>query len=309
MASATEKPPAIARLDSPLVSTETKRGPTGRQVYLANLRHNMLLHAELERVVHRARQANIDVAVLKGTALMLRVHGDLGRRAVADIDLLVRPNRFTQLASLLQVDGYRALPDVGRYDVVFQRPVPDRTCIELHRSLGYLPRSARSLDSDVWDRMRKSSEPGFDVRILDPIDEVLQLCLNVAKHSFSQVHLGEELYLAVEAWADRLSLQAMADRAGRYGLTHTVAMALAWSQVCAGRPLPLAIPPALELRGWKRAWFERIDWRGRPHRLPVPAVLEMQTRLLARYLVLDQSTGDRLARLTYAGRAVARRRD
>jgi hypothetical protein len=67
---------------------------------------NAFLCSELERVLAAFRAAGIRALVLKGPALALQFHDDVGQREFRDIDLLVDGNSESLIVSVLQGLGY-----------------------------------------------------------------------------------------------------------------------------------------------------------------------------------------------------------
>ena len=66
---------------------------TARQLYGVYVRYrdrNRIMLDELTRIVQALEEANIDVLVLKGPALISMLYEDIGLRPLSDLDLLVR---------------------------------------------------------------------------------------------------------------------------------------------------------------------------------------------------------------------------
>ncbi len=83
----------------------------GRRAYLANWKRNRERMAQLAEIAARFRQEGIRWMALKGVALALRQYADLGLRAMADLDILIRPEDVGRAATLLNRAGYRAEED------------------------------------------------------------------------------------------------------------------------------------------------------------------------------------------------------
>lgn len=79
-----------------------------KNLYLINLRRNIILEQELFKVLAYFREANIPVAPLKGPVLARYIYGDIAlRRAPCDLDLLVKREDFEDAEKILSMAGYQ----------------------------------------------------------------------------------------------------------------------------------------------------------------------------------------------------------
>ncbi len=277
-----------------------------RRAYAANLQRNLLLHRELLRLLARFEAAGVPVIPLKGTLLSLRLHDDLGLRVISDLDLLVRPADLERGREVLEACGYRAEPDLGRYDVGFHRESSQRPRlrVELHRSLGYLAGRGLALPDAVWERASACREEGVGFWRMQPGDELLALALNLVKHRFADALLPLDLSVAASRWQDAIDWDALAERARRLGLHQHVAAALAFARRGEGPALPEEARRCFPLSPWRRRWLEGVEWGGW---LP----LRGHGQLLLHLLLLAEGGRDRAAHLAAAARVglrIARQR-
>ena len=83
----------------------------GRRGYLATWKRNRERMAQLAEIAARFREESIRWMALKGAAIALRHHADLGLRAMSDLDILIRIEDVGRAATLLDRAAYRAEED------------------------------------------------------------------------------------------------------------------------------------------------------------------------------------------------------
>ena len=67
---------------------------------------NTIIFNELKTLLKILKHANIDVVLLKGTALIASVYPDLAFRFMSDIDILIRENDLVKARENLLANGY-----------------------------------------------------------------------------------------------------------------------------------------------------------------------------------------------------------
>jgi len=165
---------------------------SGRLATLASnyRRRNLVLVAELLRVVAILGKAGIGVIPYKGPALAQYVYRDFGLREFVDLDLLIRPsdaikarralvaaglppvNAFSRLAQLLYRYFHCEFTFVLLRDVTLEvnwRPAP---------AYWLLPQ----IDDEAWERLGELPLAGVATAALDPIDQLIVLCVHGCKH-------------------------------------------------------------------------------------------------------------------------------
>lgn len=161
-----------------------------------NAAWNMLLAAELLRILAVFEAAGISAIPFKGPALAALVYGDLSLRQFSDLDILVHRHDVPQARKLLCSHGYRpilSLTDAqetefckyyNNYEFVHD---PKQILLELHweviRWFLSLP-----LDSQgMWQRLEKRLMGGQRVFNLSPEDALLVICVHSAVHCWERL--------------------------------------------------------------------------------------------------------------------------
>jgi hypothetical protein len=154
-------------------------------------RRNLLLMAELLRLLEDFGRAGVPVVPFKGPVLAMTVYGDLGLREFFDLDLLLRPSDVPRAREVLRARGYlprfELTPAQERvllrrhYELPFVH-AGDGTVVELQWRIG--PRHF-ALPLDVDHLRRPLVYPtllGHKVPSLAPEDLLLILCVHGTKH-------------------------------------------------------------------------------------------------------------------------------
>lgn len=147
--------------------------------YRDSARHNLLLAAELLRLMDCFVERGIDPVPFKGPVAAVRIYGDLALRACGDIDLLVEPAVHDAAERLLEAQGYVV---EQRYPAAMQSSLwhpQRRLSIDLHWGM---PPDILKLRAD---RLRKKLEPvtllGRRVLTFSPRDTLLIAAVNATK--------------------------------------------------------------------------------------------------------------------------------
>jgi hypothetical protein len=168
-----------------------------RAVLDAHVKHNLLLTAELIRIVRLFRENGITVLPYKGPILAASVYGDVSLRSFSDLDILVAKRDVRSAKHLMLSQGYRpyALLTTGQEaarlrsrnakDFAFVR-ADERVRVELHweiTGIAFFP-----LDTNrLWGRLEQFTLGGVTLLNLQPEDLLLVLCVHGARHFFRRL--------------------------------------------------------------------------------------------------------------------------
>lgn len=155
---------------------------------------NLMMTAELIRVVRRLEASGIPALPYKGPSLAVTAYGRLGLRSFDDLDLLVPRRHVREAARLMVEDGYlpayRLTP--AQETVYFRTQCEyiverDDVRVELHWEI--VPRyfSWRIDLEQLWARATPTVLGGAALRTLCPEDLVLVLCAHGSKHCWDRL--------------------------------------------------------------------------------------------------------------------------
>jgi hypothetical protein len=196
-----------------------------QSAHATNIVRDTQLFCELQDVLHQMLAADVDVILIKGAALSMEVYGNNALRPMADLDLLVPPDRVEHACRALAGLGYVVSclePWAGhsrryRHVLEYQRQLDDGLSrgIDLHWGLVDVPFYGRIPVDDLFARalpVRIGSENSL---ILAPEDHLLCLCLQLALHDRYHPALFRYFDMAalIHHTGDKLDWHAVAQRA------------------------------------------------------------------------------------------------
>lgn len=156
-----------------------------KSVYLTQWEENERFLKEMARLSGLFAEAGIGSIFLKGPLLARRFYGDTAARAIADIDILVRPEDIGAAEKLLTAAGFslvsgfflgRGLSSYFAHHFEYRK---DALCLELHWLLQRHP-SFRFDTEALWGRARTFDCDGKSFRVLSDEDELLLQLLSLA---------------------------------------------------------------------------------------------------------------------------------
>jgi hypothetical protein len=187
-----------------------------RQAFHQNARRNLLLTAELFRILEACQASGIPAIPYKGPALAEQAYGNIAFRQFSDLDIIVRHRDIADVYALMSKLGYEAhllLPSASQINqrvpgqYVFTRDA-ERTLVEIHteRTLRYFP---IPLDVDALiGRLEPVSVGGRTLLSLSVEDALPALCVHASKHFWERI-----------SWIADIAELAQIDRGVNWELT------------------------------------------------------------------------------------------
>lgn len=146
----------------------------------------------LKRILAAFDRADLPMISLKGPSLAERLYVNAALRTRYDLDFLVREPDLGRAEQILQGMGF--VPH-GAADDYHRRWLRQAIIVELHHQLEN-PHAFRVGMDAVWGRARLAQFQGVPIRLLDPADELMYLCLHAVRHRFERLNLLLDLTLA-----------------------------------------------------------------------------------------------------------------
>lgn len=211
--------------------------------HLASTRHNLVLAAEVLRVVDLFSTAGIAVVPFKGVLSAMRIYADMAMRACGDIDLLVRPQDHGRAERLLEEHGYRV---TQRYEGAMQSGLHhEQRQISLDLHWGLPPQMPR-MDSDrLWDALAPVTLLERQVLTFSPLDTLLVTANNAVKEYWKpSLHQLSDIAALTHGYTTGDWLAAF-HRARELGCRRMLVAALLFTRRVLDTPLPSVGPARL----------------------------------------------------------------
>lgn len=205
------------------------------EIYLANAARNLVILTRAAEALAALQAENIPVIGLKGLYLLENVYGDIGARAMNDLDILVRREDVSCTISILQKLSYQPPiyfdSSVENRDVKHVPPMSlaDGTTIEVHWSLLEQDEPFSIDPQGVWQRARSARFADTDAYALCTEDLLLHLCIHANYQHYLKLGLRGmlDIALVLNLEADRLDWRKLGEISRQWGAEKTLALSFA----------------------------------------------------------------------------------
>lgn len=153
--------------------------------YVDLVARNMLLSSELANIVRAFGERRLACVPLRGPALAARLYGDITARPMGDLDLLVRKEELSDVATILRTLGFREMDrrsgfaQAYSYTLKFLKDRHGWIIVEPHWSIAYPPFVDQVDMQQVWERCVRGRVGGVETWLLGREELLLHLCLHL----------------------------------------------------------------------------------------------------------------------------------
>jgi hypothetical protein len=212
---------------------------------------NLVMVAELFRILEILRKSGIECVVIKGPVLSLRAYGDSAARQYADLDLLIRQRDVPRAAEILVEAGYdsrisaeaiRSGKIPGEYRF---RGQGSKIILELHteRTMRYFP--SRLPIEEYFQRKTALSFDGRVVPALSAENEFVLISVHGATHFWERLMWISDVAAMVHNHPE-LDWGAIGQSAAEVGAERMVRLALLLAEHFLRVPVPTNMKKAVE---------------------------------------------------------------
>lgn len=262
------------------------------RIYTENIPKNVLLSAELVKILALFSRNGIEVITLKGTILGEQLYGNPGLRTTYDIDILVQPEKLPRAGILLREMDYSesTLPQEREHPFhrVYQKNTKIPFTVELHWNLGDPEVYAINLE-EIWLRARNYQFQGGTTIVLSPEDNILYLATNLMTQDGQQLRYLSDITGLIRNNQDSLDWDYIIKCGHSRGTNAAIYYALMWAQELLEAPVPKPVIKALRPSLPRRCF---ISWLVSPKTLLSPASwirLRGEIAILAHSLMMSRT--------------------
>lgn len=248
-----------------------------QQIHDASARRMKVLMRVLDEAASVLGSAGIQLVALKNAGIARGIHTCAACSPMGDLDVLVDPARFHEAHAILTANGFKLdsrsevepadlehgfasggteyLREVDGEQVWFElqwRPVAGR----------WIRRDQEPAAAELLSR--SCSITGSDVRLLCPEDNLLQVCLHTAKHSYVRAP-GLRLHTDVDriVAGTQLDWQHFIEQVDRLSVRTSCYLSLAIAATILDTPVPADVLRHLRPKRWRFEtllwWLRRVD--------------------------------------------------
>jgi hypothetical protein len=192
---------------------------------------------DLKEILREAKESGIQVVLLQGIALLLKVYDDIGLRPMTDIDLWLPRNGYSHLIDILHKKGYQR---DKLYPHTFRRGL---TTLDIHTHiLGADRIGTRTFllptgQDPIYRRTFVSACEGEPARCLDRYDQVIYLSLHALKHNVERLLWLADIRNLVMGWGD-YDWRSLIGRAKAWGQERSISHISFFLNDLLGFPFP-----------------------------------------------------------------------
>lgn len=250
---------------------------------------------EMDRIAAALERQGVPLIALKNSGIARGIYRQLGGCPMGDVDLLVRPRDFARAHAVFMQNGFQLLgnQDVGRAalgerigDAVDRAEGAQLEADMLSGGREYS--LAVAGQEPLWFELQcrsvggkwiaKEAEPppdelveqsvaieGTAVRLLQPVHNLLQVCLHTAKHTFVRAP-GFRLHTDVDRIVrhTQVDWEAFCQKVEALGVRTPVYLSLAIPAFLLRTPVPERVLARLDFSPRKHRlmlrWLERVGW-------------------------------------------------
>jgi len=213
------------------------------KVYYNQLRQNILMVSELDRLIDGLTSEGIEVISLKGATASEAIFGDIGLYPSGDLDILVRVEDIDRTRRVLESIGY-TLNDKGfdEYREFFLRELyhinlsNGRFTIEPHWNL--FMRYFTTPPEFWWEESIEVSSGGKQYRFLSPEKNILYTSFRLFSKGFAHLRFLFMIAEVVRHYQDSVNWEKLFGYAQEFRFENTLRVTLRLCHELLGAPVP-----------------------------------------------------------------------
>ena len=215
---------------------------------LENSARNIVLAAELCRVIKLFAEAGIEAIPYKGPILSLFAYGDLALRRFVDLDVIVRKHNVARARDVLLADNYALTKPltVEQQDLLLRTQhnlqfTKDnrRLIVELHWEVAPHLFASSVQTETLWQHLVPFEFNGMQMKTLSADDLLFSLCVHGSRHLWER--LGWICDVAELISRHDLNWATLLDRAAKADSERMFLLGLHLAETLLDAPLPLVV--------------------------------------------------------------------
>jgi len=183
------------------------------------LARNIVLLEELEKVLKKFEEENIEVILLKGCSLLGRIYTDevitsFSKREMEDLDLLIQKKDSSRIKEILERFGYQFVP-AG--DLTFVKKYGENfppVVLDLQEKIWYIRDTKK-----IWENALTVENAGIETKVLSPEEEIIFLAAHrVVHHGKINESCLLDVRKIIEHYQEKISWEKIVEKIKNYAL-------------------------------------------------------------------------------------------
>jgi len=216
--------------------------------YMIIAQRNMLMSAELIRIIELLEKNSIEALAFKGPALSQMAYGDITLRQYVDLDVLVKKEDIYKIDTLLKDRGYQRVLEIT--------PAQEEVYVKNAHDLGlYHPKSGvhfemhwslmnedypMQIDLDaIWEHPQIVKINGKEIKTFPTEDLLLYLCIHGSKHLWERIEWIKDIDLLIQT--QEIDWEKVSEKAKNRGFETMVYLGLSLTAQLFNTPLPQSV--------------------------------------------------------------------
>lgn len=270
-------------------------------IYRYTLYKNSLTLSRFRPVVRALHDAGVRVMLLKGAALLLRYHVDLGARPMNDVDVLLDKGDVERAMRVLNGLGWKCAEDIGvrrALGVYNSIPLTGGQSFEIDLHWRIMTEYGGKVPvRELWDASREVDFQGTPVRVLSPEDQIMHTCAHGVKwNTLPPIRWIPDLMTIIETDRTLIDWDGLLLKTRERNLTAAVGVCLRFVHANFAAGVPTPVLEGLAATRIPRKEAERFLYRASP-----PRPDSLRDRVAKEWMLYDSrvETRNRLRKALY----------
>ena len=270
-------------------------------IYRYTLYKNSLTLSRFRTVARTLHDAGVRVMMLKGAALLLRYHVDLGARPMNDVDVLLDKGDVERAMGVLHDLGWKCAEDVGvgrALGVYNSIPLAGGQGFEIDLHWRIMTDYGGKVPArELWDASLEADFQGTPVRVLSPEDQIMHTCAHGVKwNTLPPIRWIPDLMTIIEADRELIDWDRLLLTTRERNLTAGVRACLLFVHANFEADVPPSVLEGLAAARVPRKEVERLLFRASP-----PRPDSLRGRIAKEWMLYDSrvETRNRLRKALY----------
>ena len=213
-----------------------------------NVRSNLVLTAELLKLIDLLQAHGISAVPFKGPSLALLAYGDVGRREFGDLDILIKKQDVLAVVGLLAKEGFTARPTLNasqqaaklRFDCSHNFANEKNVWVDVHWDF-VVPSASVHFETDkLWDRLEPICLNQRELKTVSVEDLLLILCLHGFTHFWERLGWIGDVGALIDG-QENIRWQILLETAERTGSGRILSLGLYLASNLLGAQIPTEV--------------------------------------------------------------------